>query len=393
MAWTQELPPNKQGVVRIRGCYRLPDGKVRSKSFDHKRAALRWANAEEQKVADGSTRDPAKGRMKWSAWCETWWPTRKMSPGYARSQVTLRDNHVLPRWGDVPLNKIEHMDIQEWLNGLPAVLSASSSIQCLRQLSASFKAAIRAGVIDYTPCTGVVLPRLPLAPERYFTDDEVENLFQEFDGVYRLLVELLLGTGLRIGEAIALHRHRVDLTVGTIDVVEKWDANVRLITPYTKGRRRRTVPITDELGRLLRAWFAAHPSQPECGFPHEKGSVCRSALAMVGPHGAVIDPHNFTNVKWSAALKRAGIGHARVHDLRHTYASRLVTRGISLPRLQVLLGHESITTTMRYAHLITDDHDEVRAALAAHDHVADHAAEIPVDLRRFKERQRARKSL
>jgi site-specific recombinase XerD len=53
-----------------------------------------------------------------------------------------------------------------------------------------------------------------------------------------------------------------------------------------------------------------------------------------------------------------------VHDCRHTYASRLVTAGVSLARVQYLLGHESITTTQRYSHLQDDGHDEVRAALA-----------------------------
>ena len=152
MAWTEELPPNKHGVVRHRGVYRLANGKTRSRAFDHKAAAKRWANAEEQKVADGSRHDPARGRMKWGTWCEQWWPTRRMEPGFARSQVSLRDQHVLPRWADVALNDIDHRDMQEWVNGLTPGLSASSACAAYYQLSSSLKAAVRAGLLTPTLC-------------------------------------------------------------------------------------------------------------------------------------------------------------------------------------------------------------------------------------------------
>lgn len=368
MAWTEETPPSRSFPKGgWRGVYRTADGKKRYRTFTHKRAAQRWADAEEQKVVDGSRRDPSKGRMKWATWCDQWWPSRQLEPGAMRSQVSLRDHHLIPRWGDVPLNEIEHIDIQKWVNGLTPALSASSTSQAYYQLSSSMKAAVRAGIIDVTPCYGVRLPRRPPAPERYFKDEEIDVLFKQFDGVYRALVEVLLDTGLRIGEAVALHEHRINWSLKTIDVVEKWDIHSREFSAYPKGKKRRTVPLTARLGGILSRWMENEPKRSSCGFAHEKGSPCRSGLVLLGPRGAVIDPHNFTNVKWAGALAEAKVGHARTHDLRHTYAARLVTGGVSLWRLQSLLGHESITTTQRYAHLIDDGHDEVRTALARHD--------------------------
>jgi integrase len=383
VAWTESTPSGKW-----RGAYRTADGRRRYKTFDHKRAAERWAQSEEQKVVDGSRRDPARGRMTWARWCEQWWPSRSLETGALRSQVSLRDHHVLPRWGTVPLNEISHLDIQTWVNQLGKVLSASSTQQTYYMLSASMKAAVRAGVLDVSPCFGVKLPRRPPAPERYLSDQEVDDLFHHFDEPYRTLVEVLVETGMRIGEAVALHRHRVDFDRLTIDVIENWaDHTMRA---YPKSKRRRTLPISAHLAGVLSAHLAGREGATRCGFAHVKGSPCRSEVVILGPRGAVIDAHNFSNVKWSEALALSGIGHARVHDLRHTYASRMLSAGVSLARLQLLLGHEAITTTMRYAHLIDDGHDEVRDALARRGQGAGRGTNGPTHLADVRHRREQR---
>lgn len=388
MAWAEKTESG-----RWRGAYRTSEGKRRYKTFDHKRAAERWAQAQEQKVVDGSRRDPARGRMKWSDWCEQWWPSRQLEPGALRSQTSLRIHHVEPRWGSVPINEIAHLDVQRWVNDLTPGLSASSAQQAYYQLSASLKAAVRAGVLDVSPCFAVKLPRRPPAPERYLSDAEVAQVFRRLDGVYRLLVEVLLDSGVRLGEAVVLHEHRIDWDARTIDVVEKWDQYAHVIRAYPKGKRRRTVPLTPHLAELLTCHLRNRPPVTSCGFEHEKGSACRSGLLMVGPRGAVIDPHNFTNNKWGEALRLAAIGHARPHDLRHTYASRLINGGVSIARLQRLLGHESITTTERYAHLIDDGYDEVRAALARHDQGTRQGTEGLTDLSSARRKRELRHGL
>lgn len=67
--------------------------------------------------------------------------------------------------------------------------------------------------------------------------------------------------------------------------------------------------------------------------------------------------------KWDKARRSAGLNHFRWHDLRHEFGSRLLDQRVSLPTIQRLLGHEQITTTMRYLNA-TDVEDEDRAAIA-----------------------------
>ncbi len=351
---------------RWRGIYRTSEGKRRSKVFDHKRAAQRWAEHEAHEVRErGSVYDPIHGKVKWHVWAEAWWPSRGLSSGAEQSQRVLYRRFVEPRWGDVDLRAVEHLAVQAWVVEIGARLSESSTKQAFYLLSSSMKAALRAGHIAANPCQGVRLPKLPPAPERFLTYAESDRLIEAMPHPeHRILTEVLFEAGLRIGEAVGLHRHRVDLDRGTLHVVEKWSETDGLMEPHPKYGQDRVIPISDRLASKLLEHLTTRPAAGECGFRHERDASCRSPLVVLGPRGAVISPHNFNFRTWNAALRKAKIGPARVHDARHSYASRLIDEGVSMERLRQLLGHQSITTTQRYAHLLSDGHDEVRAAQA-----------------------------
>lgn len=390
MASAEKLPSG-----RWRGVYRDAAGRKRHTRVRlTKRDAKADATVEEARAERDPHRDPRAGRVMWGRWCDVWLSVRSVEDSTARGSSSYLTKHVRPRWDDVPLNQITRLSLQRWVNELEKVLAPSSVRQAFYLLSSSLEAAVDEGYLDANPCaatstrgrrgrtTGIVLPPLPLAGERYLDDDEVAAILHHLDGRFRVLGELLVGTGMRIGEACGLHWHRVDLDAGVLTVVEVWNLDGRKIKPWPKGKRRRTVPLTGELVELLRKWKAAQRPRPTCGRPHEHDPLdragCRSGLVLTGERGAPIDQANFGKREWAWAIDMAdkdrreaglpGIGRVRVHDLRHTYASRVLTNGrdvgVGIERLQLLLGHESVVTTQRYAHLTDDGHDDVRSALS-----------------------------
>jgi len=104
----------------------------------------------------------------------------------------------------------------------------------------------------------------------------------------------------------------------------------------SKHGETRHIPINDRVLEI----FQDSPSRmkSEWGFP--SGS-------LVTP----MDGKNFVSRVFMPAVKEAGITDFRWHDLRHTFASRLVMAGADLKSVQELMGHKTIAMTMKYAHL------------------------------------------
>ena len=119
----------------------------------------------------------------------------------------------------------------------------------------------------------------------------------------------------------------------------KWvDVNLRtrvISILNSKNCEKREVPINEDLARTLLA-VPKNPKSPYV-FCKENGM-----------------PYREVKVGFRAALRRAKIKNFRFHDLRHTFASHLVMRGVDLKTVQELLGHKDMRMTLRYSHLSAD---------------------------------------
>lgn len=372
MGWAEQLP---SGLWRA--CWRDDRGKQRSKSgIRSKPAAERYAGEQESKARRG---DPTNtGRCPtWGEWSKEWLQLRVVEASTAETDQARIDRYLQSHWGDVRLNRITRAHVQAWVNDLgetfarntskkenaePRLLAAASVTRIYSLFAASMSAAVDAEEIPLSasPCRRIELPTPGEGHERYLTHAEFDAIAHFLNEPYRSAAEVLVRTGMRFGEFAGLHWQRVDLTAGRIDVIETWDPASGTIKPYTKGKRRRWVPISATLRTVLEAQIDRIGS---CGLPHAGTVRCRSGLVVPAPKGGAFDDHNFGRRQWATAVKLAGIDHVRLHDLRHTCASWLVQDGVPIQEVQRILGHASIVTTMRYAHLGRTQDELVLAAL------------------------------
>ena len=139
-------------------------------------------------------------------------------------------------------------------------------------------------------------------------------------------IVLLLNTGMRRGECFGLRWADIDIDT----------RNLTVRASGTKSGRARHIPLNDTVMEMLDAWR-----------PMSEGDI-----VFPSPLGGVI--HDFKNT-WARLMRDAGIEGFRVHDLRHTFASRLVQRGQPLYTVSQLLGHASISMTQKYAHLAPEN--------------------------------------
>lgn len=352
MAWTEKLPSG-----RFRGAYRLPDGSKRSAgTFDHKKAAMNAAAAAEVDAAALGWRDPRAGARTWGDWVTEWWPTRDVEPSTRLRDESRRKNHLDERWGPVPLVDITRHDVKAWAAELLLTMAPATRDRCVALLSASLVAAVDAEILTANPAARLRLATADNTRERYLTKSEAFRLLDEIpEGVPRAMAAMLLGTGLRWGEAAGATVQRLDVDGGQFRVAETWDDKLKQPKAYPKGRKRRTVPVPD--------WTLEHVEPLVV--------ARRGGFIFMTSDGTPLDHHNYRRRIWIPAVERAGLDDVHLHDARHTYASWLIQDGVPLEEVGRLLGHVSPLTTRRYAHLAETPSVAVLDALSRPERGAD----------------------
>ena len=246
--------------------------------------------------------------------------------------------HIKPTLGKVRLEKLNALQVQSFYRErLDAGLSPRRVQYVHVTVRKALKDAVRWRLITYNVADAVTPPR-PAKPEiTPLNAEQVKVLLAAGRGDrLEALYVLAVTTGMRIGEMFGLKWSDVDLDAGTLQVRRTAAPDGTTNAPKTASSRR-----TVRLSRLAVQALTRHPRSAEWVFASAAGT----------PIGVC----NFHKNSWRPLLKRAGLPHARVHDLRHTAATLMLSRGVPVKVVSEMLGHADVSTTLSiYAHVLPD---------------------------------------
>jgi integrase len=257
------------------------------------------------------------------------------------------ETHVVPKLGSKHLDDVHREDIDalktDWREDGAAIRSINARLDTLQTM---FTLAKEWRYLTVTP----VIKRLkvPKDTPRFLTQAEATALLDAAQDQWRSMILIGLRTGLRVGELRGLQWGDVDLDRGMLQIRRTDPGRPDMPANAPKGKRERPVPLTPDARAALEAIRPGSAKPNEWvwpGLPWRGRNRNRPRSASGCFHGI------------RHAIDKAGIHEPEGdelawHTLRHTFASWLVLRGVSLRIVQDLLGHASIRQTERYAHLV-----------------------------------------
>jgi integrase len=271
-------------------------------------------------------------------------------------ESTLRV-HLAPFFGATALHRVEPRDVERFIAAKAREGRATKSVlNYLGLLHSIFAYGQKRGWCSQKPCKLVDRPRKNRDAEIRFLDEtELEALLREVPGdhlgaVERVLYLTAAMTGLRQGELLGLRWRDVDWLAGRLRVRQSF-VRGEFATPKSQ-RSSRSVPLADRVSAALddhhkRALYGGDDDLV-FGHPHLGRPLDRSKILK----------------RFKAAAGRAGVRDVRVHDLRHTFGTRVAAAGVPMRTLQEWMGHRDFKTTLIYADYAPSAHERALVELA-----------------------------
>jgi integrase len=294
------------------------------------------------------------------------------APSYRAYESQIR-NHIGPALGKVKLSRLTPAHLQSlYAAKLREGMKPASVRQIHSIMHKALEQAVRFNLIPTNPASKVDPPKVrqeeitPLTAEQASKLlDVIRNERDRFEALY----VLALTTGLRIGELLGLKWGDIDLDARRLRVSRQLQRSREedLIFTEPKAASRRTVDLP---ARTVEALKRHRKRQAEETLK-AGGAYQDNDLVFAGDLGAPIGPEKVTQRSLKPLLKRARLPEIRFHDLRHTFATLLLARGVHPTYVQRALGHASVKMTLdRYSHWMPSmgraTAEAIDAALAPH---------------------------
>ncbi len=250
----------------------------------------------------------------------------KKRPKSLKGDLNILKNIILPALGRLKVSQVTRRDVETLHKNLQETPYQAN--RTLALLSKMFSLAVSWEWIEDNPVKGIEKYQEEKR-DRWLNQEELDRLWEVLerhsDRMTAYVFKFLILTGARKGEALGA-------TWGQFDLEKRvWTKPSHL----TKQKKKEHLPLSEKTIEILQIVKKRTP----------KGSV------YVFPGRIEGEPLKEIKTFWKMALKEAKLENIRIHDLRHTHASHLVSSGLSLSIVGKLLGHTQASTTQRYAHL------------------------------------------
>ena len=271
-------------------------------------------------------------------------------------------NHLIPVFGTLKLTKLSVSYIQSFINDLSTQLVHYAVVHSINRRVLQYGVSLQ--LLPFNPARDIILPKQPKRENtaiKFIASDNLKDLLVHMEKLafrkysYYLdyvLYSVLLATGCRFGEVVALEWSDIDLENGTISINKNYSRLLKLIgTPKSKAGVR-TISIDKKTVNMLRLYKNRQRQL------YLQSGARASSVVFATP---TREYQNLATRQEALDRRCAEISIPRFtfHAFRHTHASLLLNAGISYKELQYRLGHATLAMTMDiYSHLSTDKEKE-----------------------------------
>jgi len=305
-----------------------------------------------------------------ASWLRTWYElyskpnVRPSTAEYYRRSI---EQHVVPRIGNIKLNRLTSRDIQKLYRDLQESgrlrevqksknpgLSNATVRGIHMMLHNALDRAVKERLILRNPSEDCIIPKLVKQEMKILCPEDIGSYLQAANkrGVLPMFY-LELVSGLRKGELVALRWDDLDSESRTISVSKQAavrNGEITISRPKTETSVR-LISIPQEAVDLLVQEHEKHPDNPYM-FPSPKTGEMYHPDSVVNLHKKI--------------LKDAGLEHLRFHDLRHTFATMALQNGVDVKTVSTMLGHYDAGFTLRtYTHATRQAQDEAAEKMGA----------------------------
>ena len=258
-------------------------------------------------------------------------------------------NHVFPYFGSRLIDTIKPIELERWQNDLLQRFKPSTVQKFRSILYSILDKAVDNDIISKNPLERVTAPKVLLNLQDNednadpFTEDELKIIIENAKGYMQNFILFMYGCGMRPGEIVALRWNDIDFERKTINVTK-----TRIRNEDGRTKTNASTRYIDLLPLAQKAINAQYELTKE--YEH----------IFVNSSGKPFYSHDVIGVNFQRILKKIGIKARPLYNIRHTFASQLISKGADIVWVSKMLGHKDVSITLKIYTKFIEESDEIR---------------------------------